>query len=132
MASLNTEIAPERATPQAIAKALKASVSWGETPAEVAGSWFEESDEAMPFSRKANSPRQTQPRRRCLRRCKSAVLVGHVDRLDRFYDETFAGCIRLGGLRTAARELLGDRPLDEFGIMNGIAEATIANCSGRR
>ncbi len=30
-----------------------------------------------------------------------------------------------------ARELLGDRPLDEFGIMNEIAEATIANWSGR-
>jgi hypothetical protein len=31
-----------------------------------------------------------------------------------------------------ARELLGDRPLDEFGIMNEIAEATLNNHSGLR
>src|SRR5258708_6829152 len=44
LSSLCAEIAPERATPQAIAKALKTSASWGENQPMV-WSWFEESDE---------------------------------------------------------------------------------------
>ena len=127
VASLCAEIAPKRATPQAIAKALKASASWGET-LPMAGCWFEESDEADAILAQG---RLSKAKR------KAALLVKPIQKRRRWWAALIAwtgftmkhtpdasgweDCVLV------ARELLGERPLDEFGIMNGIAEATIAN-----
>ena len=132
VASLCAEIAPKRATPQAIATALKASASWGET-LPIAGSWFEESDEADAILAQGKLSKAKR---------KAALLAKPIQKRRRWWAALIAwtgftmkttqaasgweDCVLV------ARELLGERPLDEFGIMNGIAEATIANYSGRR
>ena len=127
VASLCAEIAPKRATPQAIAKALKASASWGET-LPMAGSWFEESDEADAILAQGKLSKAKR---------KAALLAMPIQKRRRWW----AALIAWTGFTMkhtqdasgwedyvlVARELLGERPVEEFGIMNGIAEATIAN-----
>ncbi len=131
LSSLCAEIAPERATPQAIAKALKTSASWGETQPMV-WSWFEESDEvdAILTQRKLSKAKR-----------KAALLAMPLQKRRHWWAALIAwtgytikhtpGASGWEDYILVARELLGDRPLDEFGIMNQIAEATIANCTGR-
>jgi hypothetical protein len=131
LASLCAEIAPERATPQAIARALKASASWGETQ-PMAGSWFEESDEADAILAQGKLSKAKR---------KVALLAMPMQKRRRWWAALIAWTgYTMKHVQSAsgwedyvlvARELLGERPLDEFGIMNKIAEATIANYSGR-
>jgi hypothetical protein len=132
VASLCAEIAPERATPQAIASALKASASWGETQ-PVAASWFEESDEADAILAQG---RVSKAKR------KAALLAIPLQKRRRWWAALIAwtgftmkhtlGASGWEDYVLVARELLGERPLEEFGIMNNIAEATMANYPGRR
>lgn len=131
LSSLCAEIAPERATPQAIAKALKTSASWGENQPMV-WSWFEESDEVDAIL--------TQRRLSKAKR-KAALLAMPLQKRRHWWAALIAwagytikhtpGASGWEDHILVARELLGDRPLDEFGIMNQIAEATVANCTGR-
>jgi hypothetical protein len=130
LASLCDEIPPKRATPQAIAKALKASASWGETH-PIAASWFEESDEADAILAQGKLSKAKR---------KAALLAMPMQKRRRWWATliawtgfTLKHAQEGGGWEDyvlVAREMLGNRPLDEFGIMNEIAEATIANYSG--
>ena len=132
LASLSAEIAPKRATPQAIARALKASASWGETQ-PMAGSWFEESDEADAILAQGKVSKAKR---------KAALLATPIQKRRRWWAALIAwtgftmkhtqGASGWEDYVLVARELLGERPLDEFGIMNGIAEATISNYSLRQ
>ena len=132
LASLCAEIAPKCATPQAIARALKASASWGETQ-PMAGSWFEESDEADAILAQGKLSKAKR---------KAALLALPMQKRRRWWAALFAwtgftmkhtrGASGWEDYVLVARELLGERPLEEFGIMHGIAEATIANYSSRR
>ncbi len=131
VSSLCTGIAPERATPQAIAKALKASASWSETQ-PMAGTWFEDSDEADAVLAQG---RLSKAKR------KAALLAMPMQKRRRWWAELIAwsaymmkhaqGASGWEDYALVARELLGERPLDEFGIMNEIAEATLSNIPGR-
>jgi hypothetical protein len=126
VSSLCAEIAPKRATPQAIAKALKASALWGETQATVC-SWFEESDEVDAL---LAQPRLSKAKR------KAALLATTLQKRRRWWAGLIAWCgytmkhtegaSGWEDYALVARELLGERPLDEIGIMNEIAEATLA------
>ena len=127
LSSLLAEIAPERAAPQAIEMALETSASWAETQ-PMAGSWFEESDDVDAILAQG---RLSKAKR------KAALLAMPMQRRRRWWAELIAwtGCMMKHADNASgwedyvlvARELLGDRPLDEFGIMNKIAEATVAN-----
>ncbi len=129
--SLFAEIPAKSATPQAVAKALKASESWGGTQ-PMAGSWFEESDEADAILAQGKLSKAKR---------KAALLAGPMQKRRRWWAALIAWTgFTMKHVQEAsgwedyvlvARELLGERPLDEFGIMNGIAGVTIANHSGR-
>jgi hypothetical protein len=127
LSSLFAEIAPERATPQAIEKALETSASWAKTQ-PMAWSWFEESDDVDALLAKG---RLSKAKR------MAALLAMPMQKRRRWWAEMIAwtGCMMKHTNNASGwedyvlvgRELLGDRPLDEFGIMNTIAEATVAN-----
>ncbi len=131
LSSLCAGIEPERTTPQAIAKALKTSASWADKLGTVS-SWFEANDEIDAVLARG---RLSKAKR------KAALLAMPLQKRRHWW----AALIAWTGytLKHApypsgwedyvlvARELLGSRPLDEFGIMNGIAEATLANSTGR-
>jgi hypothetical protein len=128
--SLCAEIASRRATPQAIAKALKTSASWSNKQ-PIVWSWFEESDEADAIL--ARCKLSTAKR-------KAALLATPIQQRRRWWAELIgwtAYTMKDGGASgwedyaLVARELMGERPLDEFGIMNEIAETTLRNNSGR-
>jgi len=130
LSSLCAEIASRRTTPQAIAKALKTSASWSEQQ-PVVWSWFEESDEvdAILAQRKLSMAKR-----------KAALLAMPLQKRRRWWAAQIAWTgytMKEGGTSgwedyaLVARELLGDRPLDEFGVMNEIAAATLSNHSGR-
>ena len=131
LSSLCAEIAPDRATPQAIEKALERSASWAETE-PMAWSWFEESDDVDALLRRGGLPKAKR---------KAALLAMPLQKRRRWWAELIAwtgfmskhreGASGWEDYSLVARELLGDRPLDEIGIMNKIAEASIANCSVR-
>lgn len=131
LSSLCAEIEPERTTPQAIAKALKASASWADNLG-IVSSWFEENDEIDAILARG---RLTKAKR------KAELLATQLQKRRHWW----AAQIAWTGYTLkytpypsgwedyvlVARELLGSRPLDEFGIMNGIAEATLANSTRR-
>jgi hypothetical protein len=129
--SLYAEVVPERATPQAVANALKNSASWGESRS-VVWSWFEESDEVDAIlaqrglaKAKRKAALLAMPLQK--RRLWWAELIG-------WMGHTVKQTPDASGWEEyilVARELLGDRPLDEFGIMNRIAEETIAHRTSR-
>jgi hypothetical protein len=131
LSSLSIEIASKRTTPQAIAKALKTSASWSDTQPVVL-SWFEESDEvdAILAQRRLSKAKR-----------KAALLAMPMQKRRSWWAALIAWAgftMKEGGesgwedYALVACELLGDRPLDEFGIMNEIAEATLSNHSGFR
>jgi hypothetical protein len=126
VSSLCADMAPELTGPKAVARALKTSASWSEDQPLVQG-WFEESEEASAIL----------ARRRLSKAKRKAALLAMPLRKRRGW---WAGVIARTGLTLkqagesgwedyilVARELLGNRPLDEFGIMNEIAEATLDN-----
>ncbi len=131
LSSLCAEIAPDRTTPQAIEKALKTSASWAETE-PMAWSWFEESDDVEALSRRGGLSRAKR---------KAALLAMPLQKRRRWWAELFAwtgfmskfreGTSAWADYSLVARELLGNRPLDEFGVMNKIAEASVVHCSAR-
>jgi hypothetical protein len=126
VASLCAEIAPEHATPQAIAKALKASASWEEDQ-PIIGTWLENSDEAEALltNRKLSKTK-----------CKAALLAMPMQKHRRWWAEliawtgyTMKHASEGSGWEEyalVARELLGERSLDEIGIMCEVAEATLS------
>jgi hypothetical protein len=130
VASLCAGIAPKRATPQAIAKALKASASWEEDQPLI-GTWLENTDEAEALLRRGKLSKAKR---------KAALLAMPMQKHRRWWAELIAwtgytlkhASPDSGWEEYAlvARELLGKRPLDEIGIMNEVAEATLVSLSG--
>jgi hypothetical protein len=127
LSSLCAGIAPERTTPRATADALKTSASWGKYQ-PVSWSWFEESDEADAILARGGLSKAKR---------KAALLAMPLQKRRRWWATLFAwtaytmkhvqGASGWEDYVLVARELLGERPLDEFGIMNKIADATVAN-----
>ncbi len=75
LASLCAEIEPKRATPQAVAKALKASASWGRISRSF-GAGSRRATKPMPYWRNANSPRRSAKPRCWPCRCRSGGAGG--------------------------------------------------------
>jgi hypothetical protein len=125
VAMLCADIAPARATPQALATALKTSATW-DNHQPMIGSWFDDSDETASL---------LAPRKLAKAKRKAALLALPLRKRRRWWAELVAWTahsIRQDSSSSdwedyalVARELLGERPLDEFGIMHKIAENTI-------
>jgi hypothetical protein len=125
IASLCSELTPEHFTEQAVARALKASSQWSlRNP--TFDSWFEDGDEAAELLKRK---RLSQAKRRSL------LLAGPLEKRRRHWAELIALTALMmkhvphddawEEMAVVAREMLGSRPLDEFGVMNEVAKTTI-------
>jgi hypothetical protein len=130
IASLCSELTPEHFTEQAVAKALKGSALWSRSRPTF-DSWFEDGDEIVDL---LNKKKLSQVKRRAL------LLGGPIEKRRKHWAELVA----LTALTmkhephndaweemvVVAREMLGHRPLADFGIMNEVANTTIAAHTG--
>jgi hypothetical protein len=130
IASLCSELTTEHFTEAAVAKALKASGQWVHRN-HTLESWFEDGDDVIAV---LNQKKLSQAKR------KTLLLSGPLQKRRRHWAELVA----LTALTikhepqgagweemvVVARELLGSRPLNEFGVMNEVVNTTIAVHTG--
>jgi hypothetical protein len=129
VASLCAGIAPELAGPEAVAAALADSAAW-RVHQPIADSWFEDGDEITALL----APRMSKAKR------KAALLAMLLQKRRRWWAGVIAWtaysikCDPNGSgweeFALVARELLGERALSEFGVMNAIAATTLDVHSG--
>lgn len=130
IASLCSELTVEHFTEQAIAKALKASGHWPHRNPTFE-SWFEDGDEVIEL---LTRKRQSQAKRRTM------LLTGPLQKRRKHWAELIALMALTmkhqphddawEEMTVVARELLGQRPLADFGIMNEVANTTIMAHTG--